>query len=214
MDRACDRMKVVFMASWLQWDGDFLLWVQENLRVSGLTPFMKAITVLGNAGVFWIALTFLMFFFKRTRRAAFASTVALILVYISCNLITKNLVARTRPYEVVEGLVRLTAAPRDYSFPSGHTAIGFGSAVALFFYLDRRLGVTLLGLATLIAWTRLYLGVHYPTDILGGLAFGIVMGILGHLVEQRVHTYLEAREEKMKVVEADEDPQDKDADRR
>ena len=92
------------MSSFLQWDGDFLLWIQENLRLDALTPFMKAITVLGNAGVFWLILTALMLFIPKTRRAAFASAVAMVFVFITCNLITKNLVNRIRPYEVVEGL--------------------------------------------------------------------------------------------------------------
>lgn len=174
------------MSSFFQWDGDFLLWVQEHLRFDGLTPFMKAVTVLGNAGVFWLALTFLMFFIPKTRRAALASTLGIVFVYITCNLITKNLVNRIRPYEVVEGLERLVAKPTDASFPSGHTAISFGSAVALFFYLDRRLGIGLLSLAAMIAWSRLYVGVHYPTDVLGGLVFGVTMGILGHLAADRL----------------------------
>lgn len=181
------------MDSLLQWDGDFLLWVQEHLRFETLTPFMKAVTVLGIAGCFWLALTLVLSFIPKMRRAAFASTLGMVFVAITCNLITKNLVARTRPYEVVEGLTRLIGEQVDYSFPSGHTAISFGSAVALFFYLDRRIGIGLMALATLIAWTRLYLGVHYPTDVLGGMAFGIVMGILGHLTADRLWPILTRR---------------------
>ena len=181
------------MSSFLEWDGEFLLWIQENLRLDALTPFMKAITVLGNAGVFWLILTALMLFIPKTRRAAFASAVAMVFVFITCNLITKNLVNRIRPYEVVEGLERLVAKPVDASFPSGHTAISFGSAVALFFYLNRKFGIGLLVLASVIAWSRLYVGVHYPTDVLGGLVFGIVMGVLGHLAAERLWPLLERK---------------------
>lgn len=196
------------MDSLLQWDGDFLLWVQEHLRFEALTPFMKAVTILGIAGCFWLALTLVLSFIPKMRRAAFASTLGMVFVAITCNLITKNLVARTRPYEVVEGLTRLIGEQVDYSFPSGHTAISFGSAVALFFYLDRRIGIGLMALATLIAWTRLYLGVHYPTDVLGGMAFGIVMGILGHLAADRLWPVLTRKIGKRSGAKADETSED------
>lgn len=196
------------MDSLLQWDGDLLLWVQEHLRFEALTPFMKAVTILGIAGCFWLALTLVLSFIPKTRRAAFASALAMVFVAITCNLITKNLVARTRPYEVVEGLTRLIGPQVDYSFPSGHTAISFGSAIALFFYLDRKFGIGLLALATLIAWTRLYLGVHYPTDVLGGMAFGIVMGILGHLAADRLWPVLARKIGKRSGAKADETSED------
>ncbi|MBR5349117.1 MAG: phosphatase PAP2 family protein [Lachnospiraceae bacterium] len=185
-----------------QWDGDFLLWVQEHLRADAWTPFMKTITVFGNAGVFWLILMALMFCMPKTRRAAFASGLAMLFVFLSCNLLVKNVVARTRPYEVIEGLERLIAPPVDYSFPSGHTAISFGAAVALLFYLDCRIGIGLLALAATIAWSRLYLGVHYPTDVLAGLAFGIVMGILGHLAADRLIEVAKARMERKEPSEA------------
>lgn len=188
-----------------QWDGDFLLWVQEHLRADVLTPFMKTITVFGNSGLFWLLLTVLLYIIPKTRRAALASTLAMLFVYLSCNLLVKNVVARTRPYEVIEGLERLIGPQVDYSFPSGHTAISFGAAVALCFYLDRRLGVGLLALASVIAYSRLYLGVHYPTDIMGGLVFGIVMGILGHLAADRLIEVAKARMARKESTEAKEE---------
>lgn len=189
------------MDSLLQWDGDLLLWVQEHLRFEALTPFMKAVTVLGTAGCFWLALALILSFIPKTRRAAFASVLGMVFVAIVCNLFLKNVIARTRPYEVVEGLTRLVGPQVDYSFPSGHTAISFGAAVALFFYLDRKFGVALLALAALIAWTRLYLGVHYPTDVLGGMLIGIVMGVLGHLTADRLWDLLEKNRKKPETAE-------------
>ena len=90
----------------------------------------------------------------------------------------KNLVARTRPYEVVEGLVPLISKPTDYSFPSGHTCASFACTLVLYRILPKKYGVPAVLLAALIAFSRLYVGVHYPTDVLGGLAVGIFSSCL------------------------------------
>ena len=94
------------------------------------------------------------------------------------NVCLKNLVARTRPYEVVEGLVPLIRKPTDYSFPSGHTCASFACTLVLYRILPKKYGVPAVLLAALIAFSRLYVGVHYPTDVLGGLAVGIFSSCL------------------------------------
>ena len=96
--------------------------------------------------------------------------------------ILKNLVARTRPYEMVEGLVPLIGRPRDYSFPSGHTGSSFASAWVLFRKLPAGYGISALVLAGLIGISRLYVGVHYPTDVLFGVLGGIVSGSIAMLM--------------------------------
>ena len=89
------------------------------------------------------------------------------------NVTLKNLVARTRPYEVVEGLVLLIEKQRDYSFPSGHTCASFAAAGVYWRMLPKKFGIPLVILAAMIAFSRLYVGVHYPTDVLAGLLIGL-----------------------------------------
>ena len=107
---------------------------------------------------------------------------ALLLSLLINNIILKNLVARTRPYEMVEGLVPLIGRPRDYSFPSGHTGSSFASAWVLFRKLPAGYGISALVLAGLIGISRLYVGVHYPTDVLFGVLGGIVSGSIAMLM--------------------------------
>lgn len=165
------------METFFQIDGNILLWIQENIRNPLLNPVMKAITHLGDAGIFWILLTVILLCFKKTRRAGIVSALALILSLVVNNLCLKNLVDRTRPYELIEGLKILVAKPADASFPSGHSGASFAAATAIFPWVSRRYGVPLLILAALIALSRLYVGVHFPTDVLAGTVIGILLGL-------------------------------------
>lgn len=151
-------------------------WIQENLRAGFLTPVMQLITALGDHGAFWIALTVLLLFFRRTRRAGLCCALALILDLLAVNIILKPLIARMRPYAVLQDIIPITALPGDHSFPSGHSAASFACAWALFRSGKRRMGIPALVLAALIALSRLYVGVHYPTDVICGAAIGMLAG--------------------------------------
>lgn len=94
------------------------------------------------------------------------------LLWIQDNVILKNIVARTRPYDVIPGLVSLVGAQKDYTFPSGHTGSSFASAVVLCRMLPKRYGIPAVVLACLIGLSRLYVGVHYPTDVIAGAMIG------------------------------------------
>ena len=85
------------------------------------------------------------------------------------NLLLKNLVARPRPFAEIEALIPLIAKPTDFSFPSGHTTASFAVALVMVRMLPKKIGVPAVAVATLVAFSRLYLGVHYPTDVLVGL---------------------------------------------
>lgn len=159
-------------------DGSILIWIQDNIRQDWLTPIMKVITSLGNAGIVWIAITVLLLCFRKTRRAGIGCAIALICSLIINNLILKNLVARTRPYEVVGGLKLLVAKASDYSFPSGHSGSSFAASFVMIRLLPKKFGIPAIVLAFLIAFSRLYVGIHYPTDVLAGMATGIICGIL------------------------------------
>ena len=168
-------------------DADFLLWIQEHLRCDFLNYIFPNITVLGNAGIFWILLTAVLLCFKKTRRAAICSLFALLGSLLLNNLLLKPLVGRTRPYEVIEGLKLIGKRATDPSFPSGHTAASIASAVALCRFLKKRYSIPLVALALMIGFSRLYIGIHFPTDVLAGLIDGILLGILGCLIENQMH---------------------------
>ena len=152
----------------------------QTLHIPVLDKFMTSVTKLGNAGIFWIILTVLFLLIPKMRKTGVVMAAALIIDLLLCNVLLKNLVARTRPYDVNTGIQLLVAKLRDYSFPSGHTAASFASATALYFAGEKKLWKPALVLACLIAVSRLYLYVHYPTDVLGGVVIGIIAGYLGY----------------------------------
>ena len=116
----------------LNLDGNILLWIQEYLRNDFLSPIMIFITSLGNAGIIWILITAILLLFKKTRKVGFLSVCALLGSLLINNVILKNLVARVRPYEVVNGLHLMIEKQVDWSFPSGHTGSSFASAVVFY----------------------------------------------------------------------------------
>ena len=174
----------------LSMDADFLLYIQDHIRCGILDNFFPYITHLGTAGSFWILLTAVLMCFKKTRRAAVCSAIALLGSLVLNNMILKPLVGRVRPYEVIEGLKLIGKRATDPSFPSGHTAASIASAVALCRFLKKRYSIPLLALALLIGFSRLYIGIHYPTDVLMGLLDGIALGIAGILIENAMYKKL------------------------
>ncbi|MBQ8200123.1 MAG: phosphatase PAP2 family protein [Lachnospiraceae bacterium] len=158
----------------LSFDGNILLYIQENLRSEFLTPLFRFITTTGNGGLIWIAITCFLLAFKRTRKVGVMCAISLVLSLLFTNVLIKPLVARTRPYELIEGLHILIAKPHDFSFPSGHTTASFAVAWVIFRRLPKKYGIPALVYAFLMAFSRLYLGVHYPTDVLAGILLGIL----------------------------------------
>ena len=158
---------------------NILDWFQ-TLHTPVMDKLMTSVTKLGDAGIFWIILTVLFLLIPKMRKTGVVMAAALIIDLLLCNVLLKNFVARTRPYDVNTGIQLLVAKLRDYSFPSGHTAASFASAAALYFAVEKKLWKPALVLACLIAVSRLYLYVHYPTDVLGGVVIGIIAGYLGY----------------------------------
>ena len=166
-------------------DISILEWIRGNLYCDFLDAVMPVITFLGNGGWFWIAVAVLMLFFKRTRKTALMMGAALVLGLLVCNLFLKPVVARIRPYEVVDGIKLLIGEQSDFSFPSGHTTASFEGATVLMMR-DKRFGIPAMVLAVLIAISRMYLYVHYPTDIIGGIVVGVACALLGYFVVDKI----------------------------
>lgn len=158
---------------------NILDWIQ-TLRTPFLDKIMVFITRLGDAGIIWIVLSIVLLLIPKTRKSGAVMVAALVVDVLLCNIVLKNLVARTRPYDVNTGVHLLVAKLHDYSFPSGHTAASFASVTALYLAGEKKLWKFALVLACLIAISRLYLYVHYPTDVLGGILFGVISGYLGY----------------------------------
>ncbi len=174
-------MKTLFMV-----DGEVLLFLQEYIRNPVLDVIFKAITHLGDKGAIWIVLGVLLLFFEKSRRAGVLVLFSLFMSLLINNMVLKHVFSRTRPYEVVEGLIPLIPAPRDFSFPSGHTASSFAAAISIYRTMPKIFGVSALILAGLIALSRLYVGVHYPTDVIGGLLGGMAAAYTaGYFLLQR-----------------------------
>ena len=151
----------------------------DFVRCDFLNPFMKFITSLGNAGMFWIVLGVLLFCTKKYREEGFSVLLSLVINLVLVNIIVKPNVARIRPFDLVEGVKLIIEAPKDFSFPSGHTSASFASALALFYH-NKKWGIWAFALAILIGFSRLYLYVHYPTDVVAGALFGIISAMLAH----------------------------------
>ena len=157
-----------------QFDSSILLWIQDSLRVGFLNPIVNVITHLGDHGLFWIVVTLALLAFRKTRKLGLMCFVAMACSYIVCNLILKNWVARVRPYELIQGLECLVGPQHDFSFPSGHTSNSLACGWVLFRRAPKKYGVPALVLGILISLSRLYVGVHYPTDVLAGAVIGLI----------------------------------------
>lgn len=165
----------------LSFEFAILDWIQANLRNPIMDLLMPAITTLGNSGLIWIILAGILILMPKYRKVGVAVMAGLVLEVICCNLVLKPLVARVRPCDVNTAVQLLVVRPDDFSFPSGHTGASFAAASALPFSRSR-LWIPSLVLAVLIAFSRLYLYVHYPTDILAGALLGVMAGWAGRWV--------------------------------
>ena len=151
-----------------------------------LNTIMCAITGLGDAGIIWILLCIVLLILPKTRKSGVILMAALLVDLVICNGILKPLVHRIRPFDVKTGIELLVKRPTDYSFPSGHTAASFASVMALYLAGEKKIWIPSLVLAILIAFSRLYLYVHYPTDVLGGVIIGVAAGALGYWLVKKV----------------------------
>ena len=166
-------------------DFAILDWIQAHLRSRSLDWLMPRLTVLGSGGALWIALTVFFLLWKRHRKCSLTMGAGLVCSLLLGNLLLKPLVARARPCWLNPEVALLVPSPGDYSFPSGHTLASFICAGILLRY-DRRLGVPALLISLGIAFSRLYLYVHFPTDVLAGVLLGLAIALGVSLAMERL----------------------------
>lgn len=169
---------------------DFFIldYIYKNFKCSFLDFVFPKITALGDGGIIWIILGIVFLCLKKYRKTGIGIMFALVLGVIIGNLFLKNIVTRIRPFDLVEGINLLINAPKDFSFPSGHTLSSISSATVIFMN-NKKIGIYFLILAVLIAFSRLYLYVHFPSDVIGGAVLGVIIGIFSVYLSNKIKKY-------------------------
>lgn len=175
-------------------DAVLMEWVQTHLHNPFTDAFFPVITYLGEAGIVWILFSAVLLFFKKTRRTGILVLLAMLLGFLTGELFLKNIICRPRPCMDFPDFPMLIEPPRSFSFPSGHSASGFAAAWVLFLR-HRKWGWTAFILAALIAFSRIFLFVHYPTDVLAGFLLGTLFACSIYFV----NCYLERRAAQLKI---------------
>lgn len=166
-------------------DWEILRLIQTALRSPLLDTLMPKITALGNSGAIWVLAAGGLLCTKKYRKQGVLLLAGLALGVLVGNVCLKHLVARPRPCWLDPSVPLLIAVPQDYSFPSGHTLSSVIGATILT-GTDRRFGIAAIPLAVLIAFSRLYLYVHFPSDVLAGAILGLGIGLLMLAVGRKV----------------------------
>lgn len=167
----------------MDWEFYILNYIQNNFRNGFLDTIMPYISMIGMAGVLWILIAVISLITQKYRAFGKSLTFYLIFAFIICNLIFKPIVNRMRPYEL-NSMIHLIVPPEiDPSFPSGHTFFAFGTATVFFIY-NKKIGIFMYILSSAIAISRLYLYVHFPTDVIFGMILGIITAIVSHQIDK------------------------------
>lgn len=180
------------METLLNLDWSILAWIQDTLCCAVLDVVMPLISMLGNGGAVWILFAIALIFTKKYRRCGIIILCGLAVGVLVGNVCLKNIIARPRPCWLDTGVQLLIKIPADFSFPSGHTLSSVIAATAATLY-ERRFAWFTIPLASLIAFSRLYLYVHFPSDVLGGVLLGVLIGYAAFYGGSKVMTYLASK---------------------
>lgn len=165
-------------------DFSILDFIQGNLRTDLLDSVMAFLSHIGEGGLVWFLIAIPMLFFKKTRVCGVVMILSMGITLLLGEFLLKNLVGRVRPCNINAEIEILVKRPSSFSFPSGHTSSSFASATTIFQW-NKKYGVLALVLAALIGFSRLYNYVHFPTDVLAGMLFGIFVSLLTYHLFKR-----------------------------
>lgn len=192
-----ESIRALLDALAVSFDLPILDWIAANLWCPVLDVLMPVITLLGDAGIFWIAVAVLFIFTRKYRKIGIGMMFALMMGLVICNIWLKPTIARIRPYDFqlqyfAKEIPLLAGGMHDFSFPSGHTIASFEAAVVILLG-NKKLGIPAMILACLIAFSRLYLYVHYPTDVIVSVILGSILALIGWYLAQKVMEKLPAK---------------------
>ena len=184
-----DMLRALLDSLAVSFDLPILDWIAANLWCPVLDTVMPIITMFGDGGIFWIAISVILMITKKHRKTGLAMAFALTMGLLVCNIILKPGVARIRPYDFQlkyfsKEIALIAGGMHDFSFPSGHTIASFEACTALMLG-NKKFGIPATVLAILVAFSRLYLYLHYPTDVITSIVLGVCFGILGHMLAQK-----------------------------
>ena len=181
----------------VSFDLPILDWIQAHLQSGLMDTIMPIITMFGDAGIFWMIWATFLLLFRKTRRTGLGMWFAMAMGLLICNIIMKPMIGRIRPYDfqinelgktwadLLAGGELLVELPHDFSFPSGHTIASFEASTVLLLN-SPAMGIPAVILAILIAFSRMYLYVHYPTDVIFSVFAGILFGVIGNFIAKRI----------------------------
>ncbi len=173
-----------------------ILYAINNVHNNILDILMIFLTYLGENGIFWIGISIILMCIQKTRKCGIYMIISMGIGFIIGNLIIKNAVARPRPCWIDQSIILLIENPTDYSFISGHTLASFESAIMIFLF-NKKWGIAAIILATLIGISRMYLFVHFPTDVLGGAIIGTAISICVYILGNKINKKKVAEEVKI-----------------
>ena len=167
-----------------------ILYAIQNIRNPFLDKFFVTITSIpGNYGQMWVVLGILLLVFKKTRKCGITVILSYLMVYGLGQYVLKDLIARPRPCHIDQTIELLISRPSSYSCPSTHSGWAFAGAVSIFLY-NKKFGIPVLLFSILIAFSRLYLFVHFPSDVLFGILLGILFAMIFKYIINKVYLAL------------------------
>ncbi len=175
-------------------DAQMALFFHRLYEIGGgfFTPFFDFISLLGKGGVFLIVLSLVLMLRKNTRRCGTAILLGISAGFLLTNCCVKLIVSRPRPFSDESSIFYQLwlkvgqSIEHDKSFPSGHTAAAMAASTAVFFTCDRRWSWTAFLFALLMGIARIYLVVHFATDVIGGFIVGFIGGVLGYIIMMKL----------------------------